>query len=352
MKKNEKLQYASLAVHITCEVVDIVKRFLPEEYYTTIGITNKDIFELADKIRDEIIEDMVNYAESDPAAKNDYDYVYSACKGFEAMKYYRIAHVFATSEKFNDKGLCQGYFRTLARKITEEAKVRTGIDINPVCKIGKGCVIDHGVGTRIGYEIEYSKNTNVFGETAIIGDNCIILNDVVIGAYKVNQGQVDGRRQPKIGNNVTICSGARILGSITIGDNVFIGTGVIICHDVPSDSRVTLRNQYQITMASAENIQATNIEIDGIIKDDLEGILILGGKNLDNITINLVDSTTYENCIVDEPITILSNNGRKVFFKLPQNFNYIRQNSKIMLQIMNPNLMVSYFYSEVLNREL
>ncbi len=346
---NKKLQCVLQTMEIVGRVADIIKSFLPQKYYAAIGTTDEEVFELVNElVEDWIIDDMIAYAENDPAAKGDYNYVYSACKGFEALMYYRIAHMFVASKKFGDEDSCQEYLRTIARQITEEAKVKTGIDINPACTIGKRCVIDHGVGTLIDGGVEYFWNTSVYGETAIIGDDCNILNDVVIGAYEVNKGQVDGRRHPKIGNKVTICSGARILGPIDIGDNVHIGTRVIICHDVPSGYTVTLKSQYQISkILVGDGIQTDDVQIDGIIEGDLEGTLLLRGRNLENISISFVNSTTYEEIKVDEPIAILSNDGRKVFFKLPRNF---KDNRNIMFKIMKSNVMVSYFYCDILNR--
>lgn len=350
MEMNKKLQCVLMTMKIVRKVADIIKSFLPEKYYAAIGTTEEEVFELVHElVEDWIINDMIAYAENDPAAKGDYNYVYSACKGFEALMYYRIAHMFVTSNRFSNGDSCQEYLRTLARQITEEAKVKTGIDINPACTIGQRCVIDHGVGTLIDGGIGYFWNTSVYGETAIIGDDCNILNDVIIGAYEVNQGQVDGIRHPKIGNRVTICSGARIFGPVVIGDNVHIGTKVIVCHDVPSGYAVTLKSQYQISkMSAADKIQTDDVWIDGIIEGDLEGTLLLGGRNLANIMISFVDSTTYEEFKVDEPIVILSNDGRKVLFKLPRNF---KGNRNIMLKITKSNVVVSYFYCDILNRK-
>lgn len=354
MGKNEELQRVLPTLKIVNKVVEIIKKVLPEKYYATIGITSEDVFEFAHRVvKDWLIDDIITYAEKDPAAKEDYYYIYSACKGFEALMYYRIAHMFIVSEKFSDENSCQEYLRTIARKITEEAKVKTGVDINPACVIGKRCIIDHGVRTHIGGGVESFNGTSVYGETAIIGDDCTILNDVVIGAYEVNNGQVGGRRHPKIGNKVTICSGARIFGSIVVGDNAYIGTKVIICHDVPQGCSVTLKSQYQISnMVFVENIQTDAIRIDGIIEGDLERTLILGGRNLDNITLSVVDSVTYKECELDEPITIINNNGRRVLFRLPANYNDIRQNKKIMLQVIKSNVVVSYFYCDILNRKM
>lgn len=337
-KKNEFFaQYGALSVN---KVADIIKNFLPDIMLTALGLSNSDVLNLAEEVVESgIIEDMIAYAENDPAAKGNYDYVYNVCKGFEAVMYYRIAHAFLVSDIVG--GLSREYLCMLARRITEEEKVKTGIDINPACVIGKGCVIDHGIGTRIGYMSEYSENTNVFGETAIIGDYSIILNDVVIGADEVNKGQKEGRRHPKIGNNVTICSGARILGPINIGDDVFIGTRVIVCQDIPSDCKVTLSNQYQIIKKKSDSC---GTQIHGIIEGDINGTLILGGAKLDGVMLSLIDADTYE--IIEKSLTVLSNNGRKVVFEVPQ---YSSNKRRIGLRVMRPDKTEIYFYSKILN---
>lgn len=94
-------------------------------------------------------------------------------------------------------------------------KILTGVEINPLAKIGKCCFFDHGIGT-------------VIGETAIIGDNCIIYHNVTLGAKEF----VNKKRHPTIGNNVVIGAGSIILGDIVIGDNAKIGAGSIILKDV------------------------------------------------------------------------------------------------------------------------
>lgn len=337
-KKNDLFtKYGALSV---IKVADIIKSFLTDNTLIALNLSNNDVLNLAEEVVESgIIEDMIAYAENDPAAKGNYDYVYNVCKGFEAVMYYRIAHAFLVSNIVG--GLSREYLCMLARRITEEEKVKTGIDINPACVIGKGCVIDHGIGTRIGYMSEYSGNTNVFGETAIIGDYCIILNDVVIGAGEVNKGQKEGRRHPKIGNNVTICSGARVLGPVIIGDNVFIGTRVIVCQDIPSNCKVTLSNQYQIIK---KQFNSCETQIYGIIEGDIDGTLILGGTKLDDVMLSLIDADTYE--IIEGSLTVLSNNGKKVVFRVPQ---YSSNKRKIGLRVVRPDKTEIYFYSKILS---
>ncbi len=110
----------------------------------------------------------------------------------------------------------------LARLVSEIGRFLTGIEIHPGAKIGKGLFIDHGHGI-------------VIGETAEIGDDCVLFQRVTLGGT----GKHAGKRHPTVGNKVLIGTSATLLGPITVGDNVKIGAeAVIIMHDVPSNSTV------------------------------------------------------------------------------------------------------------------
>ena len=110
----------------------------------------------------------------------------------------------------------------LARLVSEVGRFLTGIEIHPGAKLGSGLFIDHGMGI-------------VIGETAEIGNDCVLFQRVTLGGT----GKHSGKRHPTIGNNVLIGTNATLLGPITVGDNVKIGAeAVIIMHDVPSNSTV------------------------------------------------------------------------------------------------------------------
>ena len=110
----------------------------------------------------------------------------------------------------------------IARLVSEIARFLTGIEIHPGAKIGKRLFIDHGHGI-------------VLGETAEIGEDCILFQRVTLGGT----GKHAGKRHPTVGNNVLIGTSATLLGPITVGDNVKIGAeAVIIMHDVPSNCTV------------------------------------------------------------------------------------------------------------------
>ncbi len=129
---------------------------------------------------------------------------------FKAMMYYRVAH----------KQYLKGHY-FLARLISQRAVRKTGIEIHPGAKIGKGFFIDHGTGV-------------VIGETAEIGDNVTLYQGVTLGGT----GKEQGKRHPTIGNNVMISTGAKVLGSFKIGDNSKIGAGSVVLEEVPEGSTV------------------------------------------------------------------------------------------------------------------
>src|SRR3990167_9165024 len=109
----------------------------------------------------------------------------------------------------------------IPRFISEMMRFFTGIEIHPGAKIGKGLFIDHGNGI-------------VIGETAIIGDDCLLYQGVTL----VGTGKEKGKRHPTLGNNVVIGAGANILGDIHIGDNVSVGANAVVVRDVPANSTV------------------------------------------------------------------------------------------------------------------
>ena len=155
-------------------------------------------------IKDEITVVM----ERDPAIKSKSEvFLYPS---FRAMLWYRLSH-----KLYNKKH----YF--LARWISQCAVRKTGIEIHPGAKIGKGLFIDHGMGV-------------VIGETCIIGDNVTLYQGVTLGGT----GKEKGKRHPTIGNNVMISAGAKVLGSFTIGDNSKIGAGSVVLKSVPPNSTV------------------------------------------------------------------------------------------------------------------
>ena len=129
---------------------------------------------------------------------------------FKVMIHYRIAH------RLYEKG---HYF--WARWVSQRGVRKTGIEIHPGAKIGKGFFIDHGNGV-------------IIGETTVIGDNVTLYQGVTLGGT----GKEHGKRHPTVGNNVMISAGAKVLGSFFIGDNSKIGAGSVVLSEVPPGSTV------------------------------------------------------------------------------------------------------------------
>ena len=155
-----------------------------------------------------ITEEIRIIRERDPAIHSSMEvFLYPS---FKVMIHYRIAH------RLYEKG---HYF--WARWVSQRGVRKTGIEIHPGAKIGKGFFIDHGNGV-------------IIGETTIIGDNVTLYQGVTLGGT----GKEHGKRHPTIGNNVMISAGAKVLGSFTIGDNSKIGAGSVVLSEVPPCSTV------------------------------------------------------------------------------------------------------------------
>lgn len=155
-----------------------------------------------------ITEEIRIIRERDPAIHSSMEvFLYPS---FKVMIHYRIAH------RLYEKG---HYF--WARWVSQRGVRKTGIEIHPGAKIGKGFFIDHGNGV-------------IIGETAVIGDNVTLYQGVTLGGT----GKEHGKRHPTIGDNVMISAGAKVLGSFTIGDNSKIGAGSVVLSEVPPCSTV------------------------------------------------------------------------------------------------------------------
>ena len=155
-----------------------------------------------------IKEEIAVIRQRDPAIHSSMEvFLYPS---FKVMLHYRIAH------RLYEKG---HYF--LARWVSQRGVRKTGIEIHPGAKIGKGFFIDHGNGV-------------IIGETAIIGDNVTLYQGVTLGGT----GKEQGKRHPTVGNNVMISAGAKVLGSFKIGDNSKIGAGSVVLEEGPPNSTV------------------------------------------------------------------------------------------------------------------
>lgn len=158
-------------------------------------------------VKKEIKSDVAAIKQRDPAAKSDAEIVllYS---GLHAILAYRVSHkLYVSGHTFS------------ARAVSQAAKFFTGIEIHPGATIGKGLVIDHGMGV-------------VIGETAEIGDNCTLYQGVTLGGT----GKDLGKRHPTLGNNVLVGAGAKVLGPIKIEDNSKVAANAVVLKDISSNS--------------------------------------------------------------------------------------------------------------------
>lgn len=147
--------------------------------------------------------------ERDPAAQSTLEVVL-CYSGLHAIWAHRLAHAL----------YLRGWV-LVSRLISNVARFLTGIEIHPGATIGEGLFIDHGTGI-------------VIGETAEIGRNVTLYQGVTLGGT----GKEKGKRHPTIGNNVVVASGAKVLGSFTVGDHAKIGAGSVVLRPVPAHATV------------------------------------------------------------------------------------------------------------------
>src|SRR6202142_3032626 len=154
-------------------------------------------------------EDIAAVKDRDPAARSSLEIVllYS---GLHALWGYRVHH-----------WLWIHGWRFPARALSQCARLITGIEIHPGAQIGRRFFVDHGMGV-------------VIGESSIVGDDVTLYQGVTLGGT----GKETGKRHPTIGNNVSIGSGAKLLGNIRIGDNCRVGAGSVVLRDVPDNSTI------------------------------------------------------------------------------------------------------------------
>ena len=159
----------------------------------------------------EVRRDVRAAQERDPAATGvAAPGILAAWPGVHALLAHRIAHA-----------LVRAGVPLLPRAIAYATRTLTGVEIHPAARIGRGLFIDHGMGV-------------VIGETAEIGDDVTMYQGVTLGGT----GFARGKRHPTVQDNVTIGSGAKLLGPITIGHGAKVGANAVVIHDVPPNSTV------------------------------------------------------------------------------------------------------------------
>ena len=146
---------------------------------------------------------------NDPAA-HSYLEVLLLYPHIKALIFYRFSHF-----------LYKLHLYFLARLVSNISRFWTGIEIHPGATIGKGLIIDHGMGV-------------VIGETTIIGEDCLIYHGVTLGGT----GKGHAKRHPTLGNRVLVGAGAKVLGNIFLDDDCKIGANAVVLHNVEKDTTV------------------------------------------------------------------------------------------------------------------
>lgn len=154
-------------------------------------------------------EDIAVIFERDPAARSRVE-VLLLYPGLHALWLHRIAHWFWLH-----------HFRLLARLIAHTSRFLTLIEIHPGASFGRRVVIDHGIGT-------------VIGETAVIGDECLLYQGVTLGGTSLEKG----KRHPTLEDHVVVGAGAKILGAITVGKGARVGANSVVVREVPPGTTV------------------------------------------------------------------------------------------------------------------
>jgi serine O-acetyltransferase len=163
------------------------------------------------RVAGELRRDIDAARDRDPAARGVAPgEILATWPGIQALLAHRVAHALQVNG-----------VPVVPRTIAVISRAATGIEIHPCAEIGEGLFIDHGSGV-------------VIGETAKIGNNVTLYQGVTLGGT----GFATGKRHPTVEDNVTIGSGAKLLGPITIGHGAKIGANSVVIHDVPANSTV------------------------------------------------------------------------------------------------------------------
>jgi serine O-acetyltransferase len=154
-------------------------------------------------------EDISAFCANDPAARSGWEVVL-LYPGLHSLWMHRVAHELWTHDKAFS-----------ARVVSHVNRFVTGIEIHPAATVGRRVVIDHGMGV-------------VVGETATIGDGCLLYKGVVLGGTTLTHG----KRHPQLGEGVIVGSNACILGYISVGDGARVGSGSVVVRPVPPHATV------------------------------------------------------------------------------------------------------------------
>ena len=196
-----------------------------------------------------LIETLEAYQRRDPAARSKLE-VLLLYQGVHAILFHRVAHWFYRHN-----------IMFVARLISQFSRFMTGIEIHPGAQIGRRLVIDHGMGI-------------VIGETAEIGDDCLIYHGVTLGGT----GKDQGKRHPTIGNNVLISCGAKVLGPFKVGDNARIAANAVVLTEVPEDATAVGIPAQIVRIAGKTTHYADEVDQTSVQNPTLEKIAALTAR--------------------------------------------------------------------------
>ncbi len=189
------------------------------------------------------------YQARDPAARSRLE-IFLLYPGVHAVIYHRIAHF-----------LYRRRLKFLARCVSQWSRCWTGIEIHPGAQIGRRLVIDHGMGI-------------VIGETAQVGDDCLIYHGVTLGGT----GKDQGKRHPTIGNNVLISCGAKVLGPFKVGDNARIAANAVVLSEVPEDATAVGIPAQVVRIAGKTTHYADDVDQTSVNNPTLEKISAISAR--------------------------------------------------------------------------
>jgi len=189
------------------------------------------------------------YQRRDPAARSKLE-IFLLYQGVHAIIFHRVSH-----------WLYCHHLRFLARLNSQIARHCTGIEIHPGAVIGRRLVIDHGMGI-------------VIGETAEVGDDCLIYHGVTLGGT----GKDQGKRHPTIGNNVLISCGAKVLGPFKVGDNARIAANAVVLSEVPEDATAVGIPAQIVRIAGRSTHYADDVDQTSVKNPTLEKIAALAAR--------------------------------------------------------------------------
>jgi len=225
------------------------------------------------RVWSEVRRDVRAAQERDPAARDvGSSEILAVWPGVHAVLAHRVAHA-----------LYEVHIPFVPRIIAGIARLLTGIEIHPAAQIGRGLFIDHGMGV-------------VIGETAEIGDDVTLYQGVTLGGT----GFACGKRHPTVEDNVTIGSGAKLLGPIRVGHGSKIGANSVVIHDVPPNSTVVGNPGHPVRIDGRrpEGPDADWVHLPDPISDAIKGLAsrigalehALAERGVDPATIRASDS--------------------------------------------------------------